>query len=247
MTRLEIQTYALNMLQANASGAGAGIWTAAEIQQYIRDFELKTFLMIAGKHENFFRTTTTLSEVSGTATINLPTNLFRVLRIDRISGGQTSATSPAPLVPIDRNDGAIDNARGSQYPIDLNGTGLYPMYYQLHGQKIIELLPTPAISVTNSLNLIYVYRPAAMASDSDTPFQASAGAAAAGTDNLLEFHDIIALGVVERCFLKEESYAQYDRIKALRQEREAELVKFLTQMQTQAPRGINVSQREWEW
>lgn len=248
MTRLEIQTYALNMLQANVSGVdGAGIWSATELQQYIRDAELDLFLIVAATHENFFRTSSTLSEVAGTALISLPTNTYRLLRLERLIGLGASSTNPAPMIPVDRNDSSIELAKGRRYPFDNDGTGVYPMYYQMHGQKQIELLPTPSISATDSLKVIYVYRPAAMTADSHVPFQSSAGTGGAGTDNLSEFHDIIALSVVEKCMVKEESFAQSDRIRALRMEREAKLRQYLTSTQTQATRGMHVSSCEYDW
>jgi hypothetical protein len=88
---------------------------------------------------------------------------------------------------------------------------------------------------------------ASMSSGSDTPFQISAGAATSGTDNLEEFHDLIALYALEACLLKEEGYAQMDRITAKRREREAELDAFMRQMQTQATRGPNITPDEWDW
>lgn len=248
MTRLEIQTQALAILQANLSGVdGGGVWGQTEILRYLTDSEMKLFVMIAAAHENFFRTTTTLSEVAGTATINLPTNTYRLLRLERIVGFQSSTTNPIPLIPVDRNDGAIDFARGARYPFNYDGTTSYPQYYQMHGQKQIELMPTPSLSATDSLRLSYIARPAAMAGDTHVPFQITAGTGGAGTDNLVEFHDILVLAVVEKCFLKEESYAQADRYKALRLEREAELMKYLTSTQVQVTRGINVSHSEWDW
>ncbi len=248
MTRLEIQTQVLSVIQANLSGVdGGGVWGQTEILQYLRDSEMKLFVMVAAAHENFFRTTSTLSEVAGTALISLPTNTYRLLRLERIVGGQASSTNPIPLIPVDRNDSSIDFARGARYPFNYDGTASYPHYYQMHGQKQIELMPTPNLSATDSLRISYIARPAAMAGDTHVPFQITAGTGGAGNDNLAEFHDILVLSVIEKCFLKEESYAQADRYKALRLEREAELMKYLSSTQVQATRGMNVSPHEWDW
>lgn len=242
-----MQNYVLGFLQANASGAGAGVWTASEIQQYIRDSELKLFTLIADKHEMFFSTSSTLSETSGTNTISLPTNLYRIIYLERLIGNMATSTSPIFMQPVDRNMTSIGLARGSSWPNVLTQNQPYPMYYMLHGQRQIELMPTPAVTVSNSLKVTYIFRPAAMASDSDVPFQATAGAGGAGTDNISEFHDIIPLYVLEKCLLKEESYPQMDRITSMRVERERNLTDFLSRMQVQAPRGIHVTPDEWEW
>ena len=247
MTRLEMQTAVFDLLQSNSSGAGAGVWTPSEVQQYIRDYELKLFVMIAGVHENFFRTTTTLSEVAGTATVDLPTNNYRILELERISGAGSSAVNPIPMVAISRTSDARDHARGTVLPIDSSGSRAYPVHFLTHGQKQIELVPVPSVSVTNSLKLGYVYRPAAMTADSHVPFQLSAGTGGTGTDNLAEFHDIIVLGAAEKAMLKEEGYPQMDRIQSMRREREAELVRYLKSMQVQGPRYIGAAEREFFW
>ena len=247
MTRLELQNYALNMLQANASGAGAGIWSASEIQQYIRDGELKLFVLIADKNENFFSTSTTVSEVANTAAINLPTNLYRIQYVERIVGNGASTTAPQFVSPVDRNTTAISMARGANWPLVTTTDSPYPCFYMMHGQKTIEMVPAPTSSNTNSLRVSYIARPAAMAADTDVPFQITAGVGGAGTDNLVEFHDIIALYAVEKCLLKEESYPQMDLITGMRRERERELVDYLNRMQVQAPRGIHVTPDEWSW
>lgn len=247
MTFTQLRAYLTNFLQANASGAGAGIWTQTEMDQYLRDGELKMFLRVANKHENFFKTSTTLSEVANTSTINLPTNTYRLLKLERIVGFNASSVNPIAMNPIDRNVSSETVARSWDYLLVNGGQAQYPMNFQMHGQKQIELFPTPSTSATDSLKLTYVYRPASMSSGSDTPFQISAGAASAGTDNLEEFHDLIALYALEACLLKEEGYAQMDRITAKRREREAEMDAFLRQMQTQATRGPNITPDEWDW
>lgn len=247
MTRLELQNYALNMLQANASGAGAGIWSAAEIQQYLRDGELKMFTIVADKLENFFSTSTTLSEVAGTALVSLPTNLYRLMYVERIVGNGATTTNPQFIQPIDRNTTQMSMARSASWPFITTSDAPFPCYYMMHGQKQIELYPTPTSSNTNSLRVSYIARPAAMSADSDVPFQITAGVGGSGTDNLTEFHDILALYAVEKCLLKEEAYPQMDRITGMRKERERELVEYLNRMQVQAPRGIHVTPDEWSW
>jgi len=247
MTRLEMQTYILNFLQANASGAGAGIWSASQIHQYIRDGELKMFAIVADKHENFFSTSTTLSEAANVGLVDLPTNLYRVLYIERIVGDGASSTNPVEMHPIDANVTQIRMARGMSWPFTGQTNSPYPSYYMMHGQKQIELFPAPTQANTNSLRLWYVFRPAAMAADSDVPFQASAGTGGAGKDSLSEFHEIIPLYALEKCLLGEESYPQMDRVTAMRRERERELVEYLNKMQIQAPRGIHVTADEWSW
>lgn len=247
MTRLEMQNYVLNFLQVNASGAGAGNWSASQIQQFIRDAELKVFAIVADKHENFFSLSTTLSETANAGTVDLPTNLYRVLYIERIVGNGATTTNPVQMHPIDSNVTQIRMARGMNWPFVDTANSPYPSYYMMHGQKQIELFPAPTQSNSNSLRLWYVFRPAAMASDSDVPFQATAGAGGSGKDNLSEFHDIIPMYALEKCLLMEESYPQMDRVTGMRRERERELVDYLNKMQVQAPRGIHVTADEWSW
>lgn len=40
MTFTQLRAYLTNFLQANASGAGAVIWSQSEMDQYLRDGEL---------------------------------------------------------------------------------------------------------------------------------------------------------------------------------------------------------------
>lgn len=243
MTLLEQETYVFDFLQSNPSGAGVGDWTKAEVDRYLRAAELDLFTAIVDKHEYFFTTTTTLNEVGGAATINLPTNCYKVLKIERLIGLGTSSAFPSELEKVDRNRWAIDEARGwNRFPI--SGMVDYPMHYFMHGQKIIELVPAPANSSTGSLRLTYVYRPAAMSAPTDVPFQISAGSGGAGLDNLEEYHEILPLKALEKCLVKEESFAQADRIRGERMKREGDLIRFLTEMSESRSRRITVTDDE---
>lgn len=247
MTRLQLETRAFDFLQSAASGAGVGIVGQAEMRENLREGELKMFEMVANKHKDFFSTTAQLTETENVSTIDLPTNLYRILYLQRIAGNNASTNNPLFMQVVDHNVTSMSLARGGDWPFYRVGSTSFPMYYRMIGQKQIELIPPPLATTANALLLTYVYRPAQMAADADVPFQSTAGAGGSGKDNLSEFHDIIWMCAVEKALLKEESFAQMDRMIALRREREREMMDYLSQTQTHQPRYINVSPDEFDW
>lgn len=245
MTFADLRNYVFDFLMANPSAAGAGIWSQAEVEQYIRDGELKMFCAIADKHDHFCITSTTLSEVAN-QTIDTPENCYRIIWLERIAGAGASTQRPFFMQVVDKNFSSVDQARGYWWPYMAGVPTTMPVYYMNHGQKKIELYPTPQISTANSLRLTYIYRPAEMVNDGDRPFQEANGPGGLGRDNLAEFHDIIAKYAIEACLLKEEMYPLADRVKAERLEREGELKNYLGTVNVQMPKFVHQTEDVWE-
>lgn len=244
MTLDDLESYVKNFLQFDY---GTGNWTQAEIQQYIRDEELRLFVHIDSKDEDWFSTSASISEVGGTSVYSLPTNFFKGIRVERVLGGLATQQLPVPMNVVDRNYSTIQRARGSWWPSTNPGTSTIPMHYQFHGQRSIEIFPIPVVTLTNSIIVYYSARPNGMYTSTDVPFQIASGAGGSGTDNLSEWHDIIGLGACEKALLHEEAYEQADRVKALRQERLQELTAYLAQVNKQMPRYIHVTDAAFDY
>jgi len=242
MTLADLENWVLRFLQTTYD---TGNWTQPEIQQYIRDEELRLFVHIVGKDEDFFQTTATLSEVANQQRYTLPTNFYKGLRLERIAGGLASPTTPIVMNPVDRNVDSITLARSVYWPFIGGGTMSFPMNYQLIGQNSLDLYPIPASSLTNSLKLTYAARPAGMVNITDVPFQIANGPGGAGKDDLQEWHDIIAMGATQRALEHEEAYAQADRMGARYAARLGELSAYLAQINVQAPRYVRVTEDTW--
>lgn len=242
MTQAEIEQWVLNFLQTTYAD---GNWTQQEIQQYIRDEELRLFVHIVGKDEDFFQTTATLSEVANQQRYTLPTNFYKGLRVERIAGGNASPATPIIMNPVDRNADSETLARGAYWPFIGGGTMPFPMNYQLIGQNSLDLYPMPSSTIASSIKVTYAARPIGMTQPTDVPFQITAGPGGAGKDDLREWHDIIAMGATQRALEHEEAYPQADRMGSRYAARLAELSKYLAQINVQAPRYVRVTEDTW--
>lgn len=242
----EIRNYGFDFLKTNAA---QGPWTAEEFNRYIHDGHMKMFGLVADTFEHFFAVQTTLSETTGVDTIDLPTDLYRILSLERVKGIQATPTSPTFLIKVDRTPSDISGWRGYPYLFATYTTSAYPMAYYAIGQKQIRLLPIPGTTTPDSLRLTYVFRPVQLSSDTDVPFQQTAGTGGAGKDSLVEFHDIIPLYAVEKCLLTpgEENPALAGEVRNLRLERENELKTYLSKINLQTPRAIEVTQAVWDY
>ena len=243
MTLSDLEAYVQNFLQFTYAN---GNWTQPEIQQYLRDEELRMFVHIVGKDEDFFETSTTLSEVASQAVYTLPTNFYKCIRVERIQGANATPQLPIPLNVVDKNASSISQARGAWWPSITPGTVQAPMHYMVHGQSTLELIPSPSNSTANSLTVYYAARPIGMFAPTDVPFQIVAGGGGPGKDDLREWHDIIALGACEKALLHEEAYPQADRVKMLKNERLSELTNYLAQINVQQPRYIQITDSVYE-
>jgi len=241
----ELKSWVMDFLQATFSD---GNWGETEIERYIRDEELRLFTHVVGKDEDFFYVEgTPISEVAGQKLYQLPTNLYKLLRLERIAGLEASPENPITLAVVDHNYSSIQRARSRMLMTSTVRTVFAPMHYQLHGQSQFELMPTPSSALANSLRPVYAARPAGMVDPSDVPFQITTGPGGAGKDDLREYHDIIALGACEKALLHEEAYPQADRVKMSRLERTRELDQYLSQINVQTPRFVHLTDETlWE-
>lgn len=244
MNLLQLETYVANFLQVDVAFT-TGNWSKAQVDQYLFDGEMRVFTLVASQHEDFFHTTALLSETANTATVNTPTNCYRIMDLERVSGGSATTTNPMQMTKIDRTPEARNIARAASGLLSPLGTATgYPMYYMSHGQKTIELFPIPTSTIANSLLLTYAFSPAGMTATTDVPFQISVGSGGAGKDNLVEWHDLIAKFATYACLNQEEAFPQADRVMSEIQKRERELLTFLASTNVQAPAGIQVTAAE---
>lgn len=243
MNLLQLETYVANFLQV-ATDFTNGNWSKAQVDQYLFDGEMRVFTAVAAQHEDFFWATSTLSETANVATVNLPVNCYRIMDMERIVGGSASTSSPMQMTKLDRTPEARNIARAASTLMGPSSATSYSMYYMSHGQKMVELVPAPTVTVANSLLLTYCFSPIGMAAPTDVPFQAVAGTGGAGKDNLPEWHDLIAKFAIYSCLNQEESFPQADRVMSEIQKRERELLTFLASTNVQAPAGIQVTAAE---
>lgn len=243
MTLQDIENWVLRFLQTDYTN---GNWSQDEVQQYIDDEQMRLFVHIVGKDEDFFQSPPGfVSEIANQQRYSLPENLYKVLRVERVVGALASATSPIVMNPVDRNADSITLARGTYWPFIGGGTMPFPMNYQIIGQSQIDLYPIPNNTLTNSIKIHYAAKPARMVNPTDVPFQIANGPGGPGLDSLSEWHDIIAMGAAQRCLEHEEAYPQADRMGGRYAQRLAELVAYLQQINVQAPRYVRVTEDTW--
>lgn len=243
MTRSEIEDCVLDFLQTDLANAW---FDQNELDHHIRDGEMKMFTMVANKNEDWFKTTATLSEVASQSEINLPTNCYRVLKVERIVGNNASDLKPRPLRRIQRNTDDEVRARGGFYDqlTPAVGTTGFPQYYYQQGNKKIELFPAPSDSRADSLRITYLFRPAPMTSGAHVPFQEVAGTGGPGKDSLEEFHDIICKYAAYMLLMKEEAQ-QAGGMKQEMNDRIAELIAYLTPPNIQESKSIRDTDQDW--
>lgn len=185
-----------------------------EVNQYINEAQYEVFGKVALRHQSFFTTEANLSEVAGAKYINLPTNTYFLLRIDRVLSS-AGAVGQLPYTVNRIRNNYRDRDQGRTW---LAGQVMTPgpveRGYVQHGQKKIEMLPAPPASITDSLLAVYIYRPAEMADDSHVPFQETAGTGGVGLDNLVEFHDLLYLYAQSRMLQKEGALQESVAIKS---------------------------------
>ena len=223
MTRLELQDFILEFLQASTS---KGIWTAAQIQRHIATAQFKMFTMVANLYERFCWTQSLINEVADQTAYSLPVDMYRLLFLERVNDAVSGAAlnNPYFLKAITSvNSEEIDFHRRTA-PVGQVRPQDETFYTQ--GQKTFILIQPSVATLTGSLRLSYIFRPAEMTSDTHVPFQQTSGTGGAGKDNLEEFHDVIALYALEMALLKEAN-AVYQPISQRRLEREMELRRYL--------------------
>lgn len=239
MNLLDLKSWAYGFLQATKDD---GNWPEAEMERYARDEEMRLFVHVVGKDEDFFYVVSSpISEVAGQGVYSLPTNCYKVIRLERIFGLDATVNNPIVMEIVDHNFSSVQRARSRLLWPGTPGTVYAPFHYQLHGQSQFELFPPPSTALPNSLRVVYAARPAGMVLPTDVPFQITSGPGGAGLDNLSEFHDIIALGMCVRALEHEEAYPQADRMERRYQERLRELDRYLAQINVQMSRHVHVT------
>lgn len=233
----QLKTAFYNAIGGSASNSHV---SATEVVDFLNEEQRRLFHIIAAKEASFFEAITYLSEVASTEAINLPTDCYQVIRIQRVGGiSGASETNPFPMTAIQNSNDADWNTNPG-YSFESMVTNRTPSFYQVVGQKKLRLRPRPTASNTNSLKLFYIYRPADMGSDANVPFQQVAGSGGAGLDNLADWHDLLWRGAVLQAYAKEADVEVYQLMRNEYQERMGELRAYLDRVY-QAPRFIQVS------
>lgn len=230
MTVAEIRTGTEEQLKCSFTPQ-KGPWKAVEFLRQLNIQQDTVHAMIAALNEGAFETSQDLNEVANVALISLPTNLYKLRKLARIKGGSATAAKPARIDPIART---IDE---EEYAREV-GTTQQVEFYQQRGQKTVELFPTPSASQNASIRATYIYKPAPLVSDTDVPFQITAGGGGAGLDSFSEWHDILMLGVIVRLLDKNKEHEKAAQYRQDRMERVQHLTAFLKPMNSQEPRTV---------
>lgn len=213
---------------------------AREVERDIHIGHMKLWGAVGKMQERYFFASSTLNEAADNPDIALPTNLARLLVVQRIAGNGASTTAPQWMR---RTRLSGDDLSGGIDAVTVR-SGSSPSNYILLGNSKLRLIPTPSGSATASIQIFYVFRPAKMQSDEDEPLQPAAQEAATGSDTLTEFHDIIGLYALERALIKEESQ-QLGAIKQLRAERLQDLSQFIVDTDSAEPRFVPIPTAEY--
>jgi hypothetical protein len=210
---------------------------AAEAEEYIHQGHMELFQAIQAKQENFFLHDSLVGETASTKYVNMPSDLYKMLVLVRVSGGGASETNPIAL----RRAKMSAEELTSDVPRFFGSSQTQPpLLYVLAGQGRVLLYPTPAATIANSIRVYYVFRPARMTADAHDPLQRTAGAAGAGADTITDFHDYILWYALECAAAKEES-TQLGWLSAKRQERRLALERYLKDCNSAEPRFVGES------
>lgn len=210
-----------------------GPWTAAQFLRTLNSFQNSLFIKIAGLNDGFFEDYDYLDETSGQSIYNFPTTLFKIVMLERIIGGGATAEKPLEIYPLQRTAEDALAARG------MATATLGLEFYEPIAQKTFRLVPASTQTVTGSLRLRNVFKPADLVNDTDVPFQKTNGMGGAGKDSLSEWHDVLMLGVAERLCKANKEIERAQMFQSDRMEREQELAALLKPTMKQRPRYPN--------
>jgi len=227
----EIQEAVFEFLQIQSNN---GHFSPDEVTRHANSGMYRMHQMIAEHFEGFFEVNTTMSETAGQGTYNLPDDLYRLVRLDRLKNDNSSASiSPFTIPKIRHNVSDIDRAR--VIAPQIRASNVQNRVFRMIGQKQIELIPAPVSTQADSLRLYYIFKPAPMSQSTHEPFQQTAGVATSGMDRLEEFHDIIWMYAARFGIAKEEAQLQYQMLDQQMQERFSDLQTYLDHMNAQEP------------
>lgn len=206
-----------------------------ELQDYAHHAHMALFTMIAAQGDRYFHKTGLINEQAGQKTYDLPLDLERLIRLERVAGGGNAGSLPYTIPALGGGHHEIEAYRVARPASSTDP--LAEAYYQ-HGQKQIEFVNASISSVTGAFKPYYIFRPARMTADTHVPFMSPAAAApATAYDNLDEWHDIIALRTLEMALLKSGDVAA-SAIGMKAASRESDLRRFLGSAHKQRPRMV---------
>lgn len=206
-----------------------------EVDRYLNEGQNDLHSKIALRHQSFFTAEATLNEVAGAKLINLPVDTHFLLRVDRVkTSGSVGGPLPYTMQRFRNNYRDRDQGR-SFLAGQISIPGPQERGYVQLGQKQIEIVPAPLTSLTGSLEISYIYRPALMTDDTHVPFQKTAGTGGIGLDNLVEYHDLIYLYALIRMLNREAMGGEARAIQDGYDRRFVTMMADLQQMNLQEP------------
>lgn len=206
-----------------------GSWSDTEFLNVLNEEHWALHAHIASLAVGAFETEDTIGETANNQTVNLPTNLYKLISLHRILGGSATADDPIEIIPIQRN--VSDEAVARR--LTQEGSA---WYYRMRGQKSFKIYPKPTVTLADCMLVTYIYLPAQLSADTDVPFQETAGTGGAGLDNFQEWHDIILHSVVQRLLEKNKEFDKAAAYRVHKMERLSELARFLKPIASQEPR-----------
>lgn len=210
-----------------------------EAERHLNEAQREIHNEVAAKFAGFFETSVTLSEVSGAQEINLPTNLLRIDRLQRVAGYSASLTSPQPMERVNRAHSEVTVSNTITPYVNQNATGTYYNQYYPRGQKQVVLVVPAQATRADSLRLFYTYRCADMTADANVPFQAVAGTGGAGLDNLEDWHHLIWMRAALKGMAKEDDTGTYKMHESETNKAAARMWELLEHLD-ESPRFINI-------
>ncbi len=234
MNVVGIRTGVEELLKCAFTPVQKGPWTAAQFLRNLNAYQDDLFVKIAGLNDGYFETEDLISEVAGTSLYSFPTTLFKVVKLERISGNGASTTNPLEVYPVQRDV----NDEGFARSMTSSGSTQVE-FYRPRAQKQFELIPASSQTLAGALRVTNIFKPAALVNDTDVPFQKANGSGGAGTDSLSEWHDILMLGVAERLCKSNKEMERAAMFREDRAEREQALGTLLKPTNKQRPRHVN--------
>lgn len=205
-----------------------------EVDDFIHMAHLELFTKITSQGNRYFHKTALVNETAAGKVYDLPLDLYRLIRIERVAGGGGTPI-PYSMSALGGSHYEIEARRLS--PSSFANDPVTEAYYT-HGQKQFELVNASVVSQASAFKVYYIARPAKMTAVGHVPFQSPAATApVTAYDNLDEWHDIIAWRALEMALLKcGDTAATAVGAKAVARERD--LMRFLGDANKHARRSV---------
>lgn len=168
---------------------------------------------------DFFTDTATNTTTTGRSEYDLPSDFEKMIMVNAQYDGQWTRVLPIPLinnVPV-----LADTSLYTQY------TAAQPGFY-IYGDQL-GMIPA-ALNDTDTIKLWYVYTPAELSADSDTPeFPA-------------KYHHIIKLGAYANYLDQDDEHVAAENMRRRFERRVEEMVEGISENQVDQPKSVSITQ-----